>query len=126
MLMMRSFTFVKMLKQDFTCSVVTLACLVTISSHLSEVNLNCNNFVSSLNRRVINLNLALISISCVRRRASESSLVFSSSMLASLGNLPASRAARRNNCSSFQTQFSISHFTSVSFQLLVSSLTSEK
>ena len=47
-------------------------------------------------------------LSCFRRRTSESSLVFPTSTLVRTILLQA--AARRNNCSSFQIQFSISHF----------------
>ena len=45
-------------KSPITCYVVTLVCLVAISSHLREVNLN--NFASSLTRPMISLELALV------------------------------------------------------------------
>jgi len=53
---MKSFIFVKML--NIYKQLVTLVCLLAISGHLSEVNLD--NFVTTLTRRVISLKLTMI------------------------------------------------------------------
>ena len=72
--------FCKNALKTLTCSIVTIACLVAISGHLSKVNLN----------------------------QWEQSTVFPTLTL--VREILSQGTARRNNCSSFRIQFSISHF----------------
>ena len=99
---MRGFIFCENAQTTLTCSVVTLTCLVAISSHLSEVNPEQFGIIAHPTSD------QLKACSCARSGTSGSSLAFPTLTVARAMLLQA--AVRRDNCSSFQTVLITSHF----------------
>ena len=95
-----------------TCSVVTLTCLVAISSHLSEVNPQQFGIIAHPTSD------QLKACSCARSGTSGSSLAFPTLTVARAMLLQAT--VRRDNCSFLSNSTQHVTFSSASFELLLS------